>query len=67
MVRDLDGQGRWDQAVAAATSPAGVSAASPNTTFEAFATASSVVGLLVGLVAAASSWWGVSQRLEEYR
>jgi hypothetical protein len=25
------------------------------------------LGLLLGLLAAASSWWGVSQRLEEYR
>ena len=25
------------------------------------------IGLLVGLLAAASSWWGISQRLEEYR
>ena len=25
------------------------------------------IGLLIGLLAAASSWWGVSQRLEEYR
>jgi hypothetical protein len=91
-VRDLDEKGRWDQAVTAATSPTGVSPASPNTTFEAFATASSgllartsgdaerrlaapdgwlllagVLGLLVGLLAAASAWWGISQRLEEYR
>ena len=28
---------------------------------------SGALGLLAGLVAAASAWWGVSQRLEEYR
>ena len=26
-----------------------------------------VLGLLLGLLAAAASWWGVSQRLQEYR
>ena len=29
--------------------------------------ASEPLGLLAGLVAAACAWWGVSQRLEEYR
>jgi len=91
-VHTLDTNGDWDQAVAAATSRSGASPTSPNTTFDAFAGASSTlltttakeaherlaapdgwlvlagaIGLLIGLLAAASSWWGVSQRLEEYR
>jgi hypothetical protein len=91
-LRALDDEGKWGQAVVAATVRGGTSAASTAAPFDAFDHASSTllaatadeasrrlaapdgwlalagaIGLLIGLLAAASSWWGVSQRLEEYR
>jgi len=91
-LRVLDDDGKWEQAVAAATGRGGTSPASTAAPFDAFDKASSTllaatadeasrrlaapdgwlalagaIGLLIGLLAAASSWWGVSQRLEEYR
>jgi hypothetical protein len=68
-IRQADDGGQWDTAVAQAI---GNAPSSANATFNAFDTRSSTaltgwLGLLVGIAAAVSAWWGVSLRLEEYR
>lgn len=88
-IRGLDDGGRWDEAVAAATTR---DAGSANATFAAFDTRSAQaldeagratssgldrarrglavagwLGPLMGLLAAALAWWGLAQRIEEYR
>jgi hypothetical protein len=88
-IRALDDSGRWDRAVAAATSRADNSA---NAKFDAFDDSTSRaltqsaaatdrdlqsagawlslatwLAVAAGLLASLLSWWGLAQRLEEYR